>query len=152
MQRKTFSCVGKDVAISGCMESIYESEQNRLNVLSGKIIGGAIQVHTALGPGMLESAYEACLLSELEENQINVQSQVELPAVYKGNKIDAGYRIDLLVENSIIVELKAVEKIRPIHMAQILSYLKLGELSLGLLLDFNVPHLKDGIRRIVNKF
>jgi len=101
---------------------------------------------------MLESAYEACLISELEEQNINVQSQIELPVVYKDRTIDVGYRIDLLVESSIIVELKAVEKIRPIHVAQVISYLKLSRLSLGLLLNFNVPHLKDGIRRIVNRF
>ena len=134
------------------MGTNYESKQNRLNVLNGKIIGAAIQVHSALGPGMLESAYEACLISELEEQNINVQSQIELPVVYKDRTIDVGYRIDLLVESSIIVELKAVEKIRPIHVAQVISYLKLSRLSLGLLLNFNVPHLKDGIRRIVNRF
>jgi GxxExxY protein len=105
-----------------------------------------------LGPGILESAYEACLQFELKQREIQVNSQVALPIMYYGQRVDAGYRIDLLVENSLIIELKAVEKISNIHKAQLLSYLKLSDFRLGLLINFNVPRLKEGIHRIVNKF
>jgi len=121
-----------------------------VNEVSGSVIDGAMKVHTALGPGLLESAYEACLLHELRKRGRKVLSQVALPVVYDGVKIDVGYRIDLLVEDVVIVELKAVEKLLPIHDAQILSYLKLGDYRLGLLINFNVLHLKDGIKRKVN--
>jgi GxxExxY protein len=122
-----------------------------LNQISGAIIDSAMKVHTALGPGMLESAYEVCLIHELRKRGLDVQSQLALPVVYDGVKLDAGYRIDLLVENAVIVELKAVEKLLPIHEAQLLSYLKLSDKRLGLLLNFNVVHFRDGIKRIVNK-
>ena len=128
------------------------SKEKRLNDLSGQVIGAAIKVHSALGPGILESAYEACLEYELKQRRISIESQVALPIIYDGKKIDAGYRIDLLVENSLIVELKAVEKINNIHKTQLLSYLKLSDLRLGLLINFNVTRLKEGIHRIVNKF
>jgi GxxExxY protein len=121
-----------------------------LNHISGKIIEAAMRVHSALGPGLLESAYEACLLHELRKLGLSVISQVSLPVEYDGVKIDAGYRIDLLVEDCVIVELKAAEKLLPIHEAQILSYLKLSDNKLGLLINFNVVHLKDGIKRMVN--
>lgn len=121
-----------------------------LNQISGAIIDSAIKVHTALGAGMLESTYEICLIHELKKRGLNVQSQLALPVVYDGIKLDAGYRIDLLVENEVIVELKAVERIMPIHEAQLLSYLKLSNKKLGLLLNFNVVHLKNGIKRMVN--
>jgi GxxExxY protein len=121
-----------------------------LNHISGKIIEAALRVHSALGPGLLESAYEACLLHELRKLGLSVISQVSLPVEYDGVKIDAGYRIDLLVEDCVIVELKAAEKLLPIHEAQILSYLKLSDNKLGLLINFNVVHLKDGIKRMVN--
>lgn len=123
-----------------------------LNQISGAIIDSAMKVHTALGAGMLESTYEICLIHELRKRRINVQSQLALPVVYDGIKLDAGYRIDLLVENEVIVELKAVERIMPIHEAQLLSYLKLSGKKLGLLLNFNVVQLKNGIKRIVNNF
>jgi GxxExxY protein len=109
-----------------------------------------MRVHTALGPGLLESAYEACLLHELGKRGLKVLSQVALPVVYDGVKIDVGYRIDLLIEDVVVVELKAVEKLLPIHEAQLLSYLKLGGNKLGLLINFNVLHMKDGIKRMVN--
>jgi GxxExxY protein len=134
------------------MKSNPNSHEKPLNSLSGQVIGAAIRVHSALGPGILESAYEACLLHELELRDIKVESQVSLPINYYGHKIDAGYRIDLLVENSLIVELKAVETISNIHKTQLLSYLKLSDTRLGLLINFNVPLLKEGIYRIVNRF
>lgn len=129
-----------------------ERSRDELNHISGKIIEYAINVHKELGPGMLEGAYEICLLHELAENGFEVQRQVLLPISYQGLKLDAGYRIDLLVENSVIVELKAVEKLHPIHEAQLLSYLRMSDLRLGLLINFNVKLLKDGIKRVVNKF
>jgi len=129
-----------------------DSKEKQLNNLSNKVIGAAIRVHSALGPGILESAYEACLVYELKQRKIQIESQVALPIIYYGQRIDAGYRIDLLVENSLIVELKAVETVSKIHKTQLLSYLKLSDLRLGLLINFNVPLLKEGIHRIVNKF
>ena len=111
-----------------------------------------MKVHTALGPGLLESAYEACLAHELRKRGMNTQPQVTLPIEYDGVKLDAGYRIDLLVEDTVIVELKAVSKMNPIFEAQLLSYLKLSKREVGLLINFHVPHLKDGIKRIVNNY
>ena len=123
-----------------------------INDITGKIIDAAMKVHTALGPGLLESAYEACLAHELRMRGLHVQIQVVLPIEYDGVKLDAGYRIDLLVESCVIVELKAVEKMNPIFEAQILSYLKLSKLEVGLLINFHVPRLKDGLKRIVNNY
>jgi GxxExxY protein len=123
-----------------------------LNKISGVIVDSAMKVHTALGAGLLESTYEICLIHELRKRRYNVESHLALPVVYDGIKLDAGYRIDLLVENAVIVELKAVERFLPIHEAQLLSYLKLSDKRLGLLINFNVVHLKNGLRRIVNKF
>lgn len=111
-----------------------------------------MQVHTTLGPGLLESAYGACLKYELEKNGFKVLSQVGLPVIYDGIQIDIGYRLDLLVEDAVIVELKAVKELTPLHNAQLLSYLKLSELQLGLLINFNVLLLKSGIKRMVNNF
>jgi len=118
--------------------------------LSHAVIGAALKVHSALGPGLLESAYEQCLLYELLKQDIHAQSQVSLPIHYDGQTIEAGYRIDLLVENKLILELKATEKLLPIHTAQLLSYLKMSDQSLGLLINFNVASLKNGIKRVVN--
>lgn len=128
---------------------VMEANLSELNRVTDKIIGAAIEVHRQLGPGLLESTYEKCLIFELQRIGLVVESQVELPVAYKGMKIDAGYRIDLLVEKSVIVELKAVESILPVHEAQILTYLKLSGNKLGLLLNFNVKLMKDGIRRFV---
>ena len=122
-----------------------------LNKISGLIVDAAMKVHSALGPGLLESAYEACLKHELAKRGMKVQSQIGLPVEYDGVKIELGYRIDLLVEDEIIVELKTVQKIAAIHEAQLLSYLKLSDKRLGLLINFHVPHLKNGIKRMVNK-
>jgi GxxExxY protein len=121
-----------------------------INEISGQVVDAAIKVHSALGPGLLENAYEACLAHELNKRGLRVERQVELPVVYDGVQIDLGYRLDLVVEGAVIVELKAVEKIAPIHEAQLLSYLKLSNKKLGLLINFNVLHLKDGIKRMAN--
>lgn len=120
-----------------------------LNLLSYEIIGAAYQVHTELGPGLLESTYEVCLEYELNKRGFKVERQKSLPVIYDEIKLDAGYRIDLLVEDSIIVELKSVSAIEPIHKAQVLTYLKLSEIKLGLLLNFNVTDMKNGIKRLV---
>ncbi len=121
-----------------------------LNEISNKIIGAAIQVHRTLGPGLMESTYEACLKYELEKRGLKIQSQVGLPVIYDGIKIDLGYRLDILVDDAVIIELKAVTTITPLHEAQLLSYLKLSGKHLGLLINFNVTLLKDGIKRRVN--
>lgn len=120
------------------------------NELSNIIIGCAIEVHKRLGPGLLESAYKECLMYELKKRNIEVLSEVPVPVVYKEIKLDHGYRIDLLVENKVVVEIKSVEALNEIHEAQILTYLRLGNYKLGLLLNFKVKSLKDGIRRFVN--
>ena len=119
------------------------------NDVSHVIVTSALKVHSALGPGLLESAYEACLMHELAKAGLKVSSQVGLPLEYDGVKLDIGYRIDLLVEDLVIVEVKSVEAITNIHLAQILSYMKLGHKSLGLILNFNVLHLREGIKRVV---
>ena len=124
----------------------------RSDELSNLIIGAAIEVHRILGPGLLESAYEQCLCHELTLKDISFERQKPLPVTYKGISLDCGYRLDILVEKLVIVELKTVEHIGSIHEAQLLTYLKLSELWLGLLVNFNVPVLKDGIRRIVIDF
>jgi GxxExxY protein len=111
-----------------------------------------MKVHSLLGPGLLESAYEACLAHELRERRFQVDTQVGLPVVYDGAKLDVGYRIDLLVENLVIVEVKCVEAIHPVHQAQLLSYLRLSRTHVGLLINFYVAHLKDGIRRMVDGY
>ncbi len=115
------------------------------------IIGCAMKVHTELGPGLLENAYEMCLKYELENSGIYVERQKTLPLVYHEIMLDAGYRLDLLVENRIIVEVKAVESFHDVHLAQVLTYLKLSDCRLGLLINFNVRSLRDGIRRVVNR-
>ena len=121
-----------------------------LNAISETIIGSAIEVHRALGPGLLESAYEACLIHELTRSGLKVEHQKPVTLLYKGTTIDCAYRLDLLVEDSVIVELKAIDTILPVHKAQLLSYLKLTGLKLGLLINFNVELLKHGIQRIAN--
>ena len=121
-----------------------------INKLSSKIIGAAIEVHKVLGPGLLESAYEKCLCHELHLRELTFDKQKPLPIVYKDKKLDCGYQMDLVVEDVIILELKSCEKIAPIHKAQLLTYLKLSGLKLGLLLNFNVPVMRDGIARMVN--
>jgi len=119
------------------------------NLITGNIIDAALKVHSALGPGLLESAYEACLQQELTKRGIKAASQVALPVFYDGVKVELGYRVDLLVEDKVTVELKAVEKLHPLHRAQLLSYLKLSGKQLGLLINFRELHLKDGIHRVI---
>ena len=123
-----------------------------MNEISGQVVDAAMKVHSVLGPGLLESAYEGCLLHELRTRGLKVRSQVVLPVVYQGVQIEVGYRIDLLVEDAVVVELKAVDQEHPIHRAQLLSYLKLSGKRAGLLINFNVLHLRDGITRMVNGF
>lgn len=120
------------------------------NELSNKIVGAAIEVHRTLGPGLLESTYEECLCHELTLNEIPFERQALLPVVYKENLLDCGYRVDVIVDRKVILELKSVAEIQPIHKAQLLTYLKLSALKLGLLLNFNVVLMKDGIERFVN--
>jgi GxxExxY protein len=119
------------------------------DAVTERIIGLAIQVHRHLGPGLLESAYEECLCYELRENEIAFRRQVPLPIIYKGIRLDCGYRLDILVEEQVILELKTVERLLPIHEAQMLTYLKLSGIHIGLLLNFNTAVLKDGLRRIL---
>lgn len=120
-----------------------------LNDLSYSIIGCAFRVHSYLGPGLLESIYEPCLVHELTLNGLQVAQQVPMPIVYKGKHVGSGYRADMVVENAIILELKAVETILPVHQAQLLTYMKLSGLHLGLLLNFHVADMKQGIRRFI---
>jgi GxxExxY protein len=117
--------------------------------ITQKIIGAAIEVHKSIGPGLLESAYEECLAHEMRIRGLNFQRQVPLPVAYKGVTLDCGYRLDFVVETVVVVELKAVESLQPIHEAQVLTYLKLGGWTVGLLINFNVPVLRDGIKRVV---
>lgn len=119
------------------------------NAITGEIVDAAIKVHSALGPGRLESAYAACLRHELIKRGLKVNSEVSVPVTYDGIKLEAGYKIDLLVEDTVIVELKAVEALASIHQAQIISYLKLAKKPVGLLINFHSLHLKDGIKRFV---
>jgi len=128
------------------------TEAEQLNQITDKIIGAAIKVHRALGPGLLESAYEACLAFELTEANLKTEQQKPLPLIYRDVKLDCGYRLDLLVDDKVIVEIKAIENLLPIHQAQLLSYLKLSGCKIGLLINFNVVVLKNGIRRVVNDF
>jgi len=120
------------------------------NELSFKIIGAAMELHKSLGPGLLESVYEAALAYDLKEIGLEVKTQVPMPLVYKEVKQEIGYRIDLLVENKVIVEIKSIENLAPVHFAQTLTYLKLADKKLALLINFNTKLLKDGIHRIVN--
>jgi GxxExxY protein len=133
-------------------EKAPEIAERQLNDLTGTVIGAAIDVHRILGPGLLESAYEGCLTCEIKERGLKVERQVELPLFYKDFKLDCGYRLDLLVEGAVIVEVKSVHTVASIHQAQLTSYLKLSGCKVGLLINFNVEILKKGIFRIVNNF
>jgi GxxExxY protein len=129
-----------------------DAETQSFNELTERVIGACIEIHRALGPGLLESAYEECLCHELSVAGIKFERQKPLPVRYKEVNLECGYRLDLVVEQKLIVELKAVESLLPIHEAQLLTYLKLSDLTLGLLINFNVPVLKSGIKRIANNF
>ena len=121
-----------------------------VNDVSGQVIDAAVTVHKALGPGLLEGACEACMVIELRLRGLRVDSQREVPIVYRGTRIDVGYRLDMLVEQQVVVELKAVSNLLPIHQAQLLSYLKLGGFKVGLLLNFHAPRMKDEMLRLAN--
>ncbi|HAV22514.1 MAG: GxxExxY protein [Ignavibacteria bacterium GWA2_55_11] len=121
-------------------------DANRITTI---VLGAALEVHKALGPGLLESAYEECLTRELEIRELSVKRQVPIPVVYKDIRLECGYRLDLLVEDQIIVEVKSVEALAPVHEAQMLTYLRFGRKHLGLLINFNVKLLKDGMRRFI---
>jgi len=120
------------------------------NEISKRIIGLAISVHSSLGPGLLESAYKECLFYKIKKEGLIVEKEVAMPLVYREVKLECGYRIDLLVENKVVIELKSVEALNDVHFAQTLTYMKLGDFKLGLLINFNVSLLKNGIRRIIN--
>jgi GxxExxY protein len=120
-----------------------------IEIIFKKVLDSSFKVHTELGPGLLESAYEECLYYELLQLGMKVEKQKPLPLIYKEVKLDAGYRVDLLVENSVIVEVKSIDALANIHLAQILTYLKLSGCKLGLLVNFNVSHLKNGIKRVI---
>jgi GxxExxY protein len=117
-----------------------------------QVVDCAIRVHTALGAGLLESAYESCLAHELAKHGLEVRKQVPMPVLYDNTQMDVGYRIDMLVNDRVVVELKAVEKLMPLHTAQLLTYLKLSKLRLGFLLNFNVEHMRNGVKRVVNGY
>ena len=123
---------------------------SEINHRSGQVVDAAMRVHSALGPGLLEGAYEACLAHELRRRGLRVLVQVPLPVVYDGLRIELGYRADLLVDDAVVVELKAVAKLLPLHEAQLLSYLRLSGHRVGLLINFHVTHLQDGLKRMVN--
>jgi len=129
-----------------------QSPQEKIieNEISQIIIGSAIKVHTALGPGLLESAYEECLYYELVKEGLKVEKQKALPLIYEEIKLEVGYRLDLIVEDKVILEIKACEGLNDVHLAQVLTYLKLSNVKLGLLINFNVTRVKDGIKRVVN--
>jgi GxxExxY protein len=127
-------------------------EIDRLDQISRRIIGAAIAVHRHLGPGLLESAYQSCLAFELKQLGLRFEEQKPLPVTYKEVRLDCGYRLDLVVEDEIIVEIKAAEALLPIHQAQLLSYLRIAHKRVGLLINFHVPVLKNGLKRIVNEF
>lgn len=137
---------------AGITESAERFEGKRLDAVTRAIIGAAIEVHKQLGPGLLESAYQTCLAFELRERGLQVREQVALPVVYKDVRLDCGYRLDLMVEGSVIVEIKAVEHLLPIHEAQLLSHLRLAKKEVGLLMNFHSAVLKDGVKRLVNGF
>lgn len=123
-----------------------------IDQITGSIVDAAMKVHTALGPGLLESVYERCLKHELIKRGLRVESQVWTPVIYDGIEIEGGYKVDLLVESQVIVELKVVDQLLEVHRAQLLSYLKLSNKRVGLLINFNVVHLRHGIRRLVNNY
>ncbi len=120
------------------------------NELSNKVIGLAMEVHTALGPGLLESAYKECLYHKIWKTGLSIEKEKPMPLVFEGVKLECGYRIDLLIENKLVIEIKSVEAINDVHFAQTLTYMKLGNYKLGLLMNFNVARLKEGIKRIIN--
>ncbi len=120
------------------------------NTIGGEVLKSAMKVHTSLGPGLLESVYELCLVHELSKSGLKAERQVALPVRYDGLEINGGFRVDVLVDDLVVIEVKAVEKLLPVHKSQLLTYLRLSGCKLGYLLNFNVPHMRDGIKRVVN--
>ncbi len=132
---------------------VADANQEDLNQLSEAVLGCAYRVHSALGPGLLESVYKACLAIELRDAGFLISVEHPCPVVYKGQQVaDVGYRMDILVNRVLVLEIKSVEALHPVHMAQLLSYLRLADLRYGLILNFNTEHLRDGIKRVVNRF
>ena len=132
------------------MATPIRSRSVHVNEITGAIVNSAMKVHSVLGPGLLESAYQACLAQELRNRGFEVVTEVAMPVVYEGHKLEVGYRIDLVVEHRIVVEVKSVEALHPIHQAQLLSYMRLSGIPVGLLINFNVLRLRDGIKRMVD--
>jgi GxxExxY protein len=132
------------------MVSLTRPRPIYINVITGAVVNSAMKVHSLLGPGLLESAYQGCLAYELRSRGLGVATQVVLPVIYEGHKLEMGYRIDLVIEQRVIVEVKSVEAIHPIRQAQLLSYMRLSGMNVGLLINFNVLHLRDGIKRMVD--
>lgn len=132
------------------MDAKQQENRNRLERIATDVVDAAIKIHSALGPGLLEDVYEKCLAMELEKRNHTVERQVTVPVQYEEMVFETGYRLDLLIDDCFIIEVKSVEKMMPVHLAQILTYLRLGKMKLGLLLNFNVPKMRDGIRRVVN--
>jgi GxxExxY protein len=132
------------------MATAARSRTLQVNEITGAVVNSAMKVHSLLGPGLLESAYQACLAHELRNRQFHVATEVALPVIYEGYKLEAGFRIDLVVENRVVVEVKSTDAIHPIHHAQLLPYLRLSGMRVGLLINFNVVHLRDGIKRMVD--
>jgi GxxExxY protein len=130
--------------------TFHKPVPTEVEMVGEKILDAAFKVHTALGPGLLESVYEACLAFEIRKSGLKVETQVALPVTYEGVHIDAGLRMDMLVENCVIVELKSVDTMNPVYEAQLLTYLKLTKIRLGYLINFNVPHLRDGFKRMIS--
>lgn len=142
----------KNLITAEYAETAEMNDNDKINEITEQIIGSAIDVHRTLGPGLLESAYEACLAFELISRGLKLEQQKALPVVYRDMKLDCGYRLDLVVENAVVIELKAVEHLLSIHRAQLISYLKLTGLKVGLLINFHTKILKNGIVRLVNNF
>ena len=140
--------MGKNIQFAS-PNTVIMNNADDINRLTGEIIGAAIEVHKTLGPGLLESAYEECLCEELRLRKVPFEKQRDLPVKYKGIALDCGYRLDVIVDNKVIIELKACDEIMPIHEAQILTYLKLTGIKIGLLINFNVPVLREGIKRFI---
>ena len=134
------------------MTAVLHRPAVEIDDITGKIIGAAIRVHATLGPGLLESAYRVCLHQELLRDDLKVKLELPIPVVYRGQRVDVGYRGDILVEDQVLVELKAVTTMSPVYEAQLLSYLRLGGFPAGLLINFHVTLLRDGIRRMINQF
>ena len=132
------------------MATLARTHQFHVNTITGAIVNSAMKVHTLLGPGLLESAYQACLVYELRKRDFAVATEVPLPVVYEGHKLEVGYRIDLVVEDRVVVEVKSVDAIHPIHQAQLLSYMRLSGIGVGLLINFNVLQMRQGIKRMVD--